>query len=134
MNATTFFQQARENQMLRFVAFGTLNTGADYAVLNALYLYGHVSLFWSVFWGFLVGSLFGYFLHSRYTFRFNTENREFSKLTHFLIVYIANLGLTELWIYLLTTDWGWHYNFAKLVSTVITITVSYNANKFWIFR
>lgn len=125
---------ATESQVFRFLFFGTINAGVDYIVLNTLYLLFGISLFWSVFWGFIAGGIVGYFLHSRFTFRYDTTNRNVQKLFQYLILCITNLGLTEFIVQNVTTHTGIHYNIAKFFALITAVLISFAINKFVIFR
>src|SRR3989344_1367938 len=107
---------------------------ADYLILNILHLVFDISIFWSVFWGFISGGIIGYFFHSRFTFRYNTNNKEFRKLSSYLLLAVANLALTEIVVHNLTVYTRMHYNASKFIALLLVASVSFTASKFIIFR
>lgn len=125
---------ATETQSFRFLFFGIINAGVDYIVLNTLYTLFGISLFWSVFWGFIAGGIVGYFLHSRFTFRYNTKGKNLQKLLQYLTLCIVNLALTEIVIQNLTFYIGLHYNISKLITLILIASISFFVNKFFFFR
>ncbi len=130
----TILQVVKEFQLARFIFFGLLTAGADYAILNILHLAFDVSLFWAVFWGFLSGGFIGYFLHSRFTFRYNTSNKELIKLSHYLLLCGANLILTEIIVQSLTIQLVVPYNTSKFIALIFVAGTSFLVNKFVLFR
>lgn len=125
---------ATESQVFRFIFFGTLNAGADYIVLNTLYQLFGISLFWSVCWGFIVGGIIGYFLHSRFTFRYDTQGKNLQKLLQYLTVCAINLGITEYIVQSVTTHTNIHYNTAKFFALIMAVIISFTVNRFVVFR
>ncbi len=134
MHKRNILQTVREFQLARFIFFGLLTAGADYAILNILHLSFGISLFWAVFWGFVSGGCIGYFLHSRFTFRYNTSNKELIKLSHYLLLCGANLILTEIIVQSLTGQFTVPYNTSKFVALIVVATTSFLVNKFVLFR
>ncbi len=123
-----------KHQIIRFLIIGGVSTIVDYAFLNCFSILLHFSLPWAVFYGFVSGSLIGYFLHSRFTFQFNTEGQEMLKLSLYLSISITNLAITEFLMHLLTIDFGLHYNLGKFITLIFVATTSFSMSKWWIFR
>lgn len=121
-------------QPIRFLIVGIFNASVDYAVLNFLHAFLGISLFWSVFFGFLSGGITGYFLHSRFTFQYNTSGKEIVKFSHFIFISIVGLSLTEITIYFLTEIYSVNYNIAKFFALVTAVVWSYGANNWWVFH
>ncbi|OGY37299.1 MAG: hypothetical protein A3E36_02115 [Candidatus Andersenbacteria bacterium RIFCSPHIGHO2_12_FULL_45_11b] len=130
----TLIKNIREVQIIRFLFFGLVTAAADYLILNILHLVFDISIFWSVFWGFISGGLIGYFLHSRFTFRYNAGNKDLIKLSHYLLLCGANLALTEIVVQSLTVQIGVPYNTSKLIALVLVAGTSFIGNKFIVFR
>lgn len=122
-----------EHQLVRYSLVGIFSISVDYFVLNILYLGLHFTLFWSVLLGFTTSVIVGYILHSRWTFRYNTSGREFSKITHYLFVTFIALGITESIVHLATISFGIHYNISKAVALFFAILFTYFSSKYWVF-
>ncbi|OGY34128.1 MAG: hypothetical protein A3D99_02050 [Candidatus Andersenbacteria bacterium RIFCSPHIGHO2_12_FULL_45_11] len=121
-------------QVIRYGIVGVVNTTVDYAVLNICLLLFGLSLFWATFFGFAAGGLVGYFLHSRWTFRYNTSGKEMKKLSHFLCIAVIGLSLTEIIVHIFTNKYGFYYNYSKTIALVVSIAWAYSASKWWVFR
>ncbi len=122
-----------EYQLVRYSLVGIFSISVDYFVLNILYLGLHFTLFWSVLLGFTTSVIVGYILHSRWTFRYNTSGREFSKISHYLFVTFIALGITEFIIHLATINFGIHYNISKTIALIFAILFTYFSSKYWVF-
>ncbi len=122
------------DQLVRYGIVGAVNATADYVVLNVCLLLFGVSLFWATFFGFVVGGILGYFLHSRWTFKYDTSGKETKKLAHFLFIAFVGLTLTEVIVHLLTNRFGLYYNYSKAVALIIAVSWAYSASKWWVFR
>lgn len=94
--------------------------------------------------GFGGGTVNGYFMNSRWTFRYKTEGQEGVKFTQFTIVSLIGLGLTELIgnSYISTINHSLSLAgkeigpqmVGKLIAVVVVFFWNYGANKFWTFR
>jgi len=121
-------------QLIRYGIVGAVNATVDYAVLNLCLLLFGFSLFWATFFGFAAGGILGYFLHSRWTFAYDTAGKEAQKLTHFLFIAVIGLTLTEAIVHLFTNQFELHYNYSKAIALVISVAWAYSASKWWVFK
>ena len=123
-----------EHQIVRYGLVGVGNVALDYAVLNLFFLGLHVPLSVAVFAGFLAANSMSYFLHSRWTFRYDTSGKEAQKVSHFFLVGAISLIITEGTVHLLTYHFGLYYNIAKAVAVVLSALWAYAATRWWVFR
>lgn len=121
-------------QLIRYGIVGAINATIDYLVLNICLLLFGLSLFWATFFGFVAGGILGYFLHSRWTFKYNTSGREARKFAHFLFIAVVGLTLTEVIVHSLTNQFGLYYNYSKAFALIIAVAWAYSASKWWVFR
>lgn len=124
--------QVRE--LCRYVLVGVVVTMSDIGLLNVLIRAFHFNVYLATFLGFIVGSLVGYFLHSRWTFRYDTTGKQVLKISQILLVSGVGLLLTETIMYYGTTTFGWHYNMAKISALVVSVLWAYSCTKWWVFR
>ncbi|HLC48958.1 MAG TPA: GtrA family protein [Candidatus Andersenbacteria bacterium] len=122
------------HQMIRYILVGALNVTIDFIVLNTSLLFFELSLFWATFFGFAAGGILGYFLHSRWTFQYDTTGKEALKLSHFLLVAGIGLIITEAIVHLCTNQLGIYYNYSKTIAIIASVAWAYSASKWWVFR
>jgi len=122
------------HHLVRYVLVGMSNVALDYAVLNLGVLALRLSVPLSVFLGFLAANSLSYYLHSRWTFAYDTSGKEAQKLSHFFLVGAVSLGLTEGIVRLGTVGLGINYNLAKAAAVVVSAAWAYLATRFWVFR
>jgi glycosyltransferase involved in cell wall biosynthesis len=117
-----------------FGVIGVVNTILDIAVLNLFYLDFKSSIYVATFLGYLVGSVNGYLMNNKWTYRRLEEKAKISGLIQFSIVSAVGLGATEVIMYLLSTQSGVNYNLSKIVAVVAVFFWNFFANRYWTFR
>ena len=124
-------------EVIKYGAVGAVSTALDYLFLNLSFKFMHndAGLLWlATAIGFGIGMVNGYFMNSRWTFRFNTNGQESKKFSQFAVVSLVGLGLTELIVLSLSLKLSLDKNVAKLVAVAIVFVWNYLANKFWTFK
>ncbi|MEI6499362.1 MAG: GtrA family protein [bacterium] len=126
-----------EREIIRYGFVGLISTILDFAFLNITYiLLGNIDnhLWLATASGFLIGTINGYIMNSRWTFQYETKGTEAKKFTKFAIIGLVGFALTELIVlglaHLLDVD----KNIAKLIAVVIVFFWNYFANKHWTFK
>ena len=146
-----FAKRALEHDFVRYAFVGLASTVLDVLILKILSSIG-VYLWLSVALGFTAGTINGYFLNSRWTFRYKTAGQEGLKFGQFTVVSLIGLVLTEL-IVLAYVRFGAHYLtmqsitvlldshkwltptfIGKGIAVVVVFFWNYFANKHWTFR
>lgn len=120
------------NQVVRYELSGIVNGGIDFLILNLL-VWSGISLFWSVFWGYLAGSVMAFFTHGHFTFKYDFNGNNHLKFAQYIIISAINLVLTE-WIVHLGVSQGFNYNLAKALALLIGFLISFSSLKLFIFR
>lgn len=140
-------KEERSNPLIREVVkyglVGVVSTVIDIVILRTL-----SGLGWP-YWlalavGFVGGTINGYFMNSRWTFRYKTKGQEGVKFAQFTVVSLVGLGLTELIgnsyihyidqsINLLGREVGPKMT-GKLIAVVLVFVWNYGANKLWTFK
>lgn len=126
-----------EKQFIRYGVVGLASTILDFIFLNISFvLLGNSNSFlWlATAIGFLVGTINGYFMNSRWTFQYDTKGSETKKFTQFAIVSAVGFFLTEFIVLSLAHTLDLEKNFAKLAAVVIVFFWNYFANKHWTFK
>lgn len=118
---------------VRYFLAGGIVISLDFGLLNILYLLG-VNLIIATTVGFIAGSVMGFFIHSRWTFNYDTSGKNMLKLSQFLGVGIGGLVLTDIIIYSLAYKIGLNYNTAKVIAVLVSIIWAYSASRWWVFR
>lgn len=112
-------------RLFRYLALGTIPTFFDVLVLNVLHGYLRVPLLVAANLGFVTAVIVGYFVHSRWSFGYDTTGRELTKLGAMFAVRLAGLLVTNVVMYVLALRLGIHYNLAKVVAMILSISWSY---------
>jgi len=127
------------SKIIRFALVGLLSTIFDMCLLKIGLLFD-LPLYLAVALGFAGGVTNGYFLNSRWTFRFNTNGHEPLKFSQFFLVSIVGLGLTELIVAGYVKYFG---NLdavlssamtGKIIAVMLVFFWNYYANKHWTFK
>jgi putative flippase GtrA len=130
-------------EMIKYALVGAVSTAIDIALLNLVKTVIGWPLWLALALGFLGGTINGYYMNSRWTFRYNTEGQEGKKFSQFAIVSLIGLGLTELIVngYVEYINLGMNIfikeisamNVGKLVAVVLVFFWNYGGNKIWTF-
>lgn len=123
-----------QHQIIRYGLVGSLSVSVDFAILNIAYLKINLPLYLSVLLGFTASVIIGYFLHSRWTFRYDTKGKEFSKLTSYIFVTVIGLAITEGIVLIATERFGIYYNISKVIAVAFAILFTYITSKYWVFQ
>lgn len=130
-------------EIIRYGIVGAVSTAIDLIVLKVILVVGWP--YWiALALGFSAGTVNGYFMNSRWTFKFKTEGQEGLKFSQFAVVSLIGLGLTEIignsyvhyignLIVLFNHTIGVQM-VGKLIAVVLVFAWNYLANKFWTFR
>lgn len=130
-------------EILRYGVVGAVSTVIDIGLLKVINLLGWP--YWlALALGFSAGTVNGYFLNSRWTFKYKTKGQEGIKFTQFALVSLIGLLLTELIgnTYLNYSGHDLHLlgfsigakMVGKLIAVVIVFVWNYLGNKYWTFR
>lgn len=124
-------------EFIRYGMVGAVSTILDIVVLKSTYYMMHndvKNLWLATALGFIVGTFNGYYMNSRWTFKFNTKGKETVKFGQFAVISLVGLGLTELIVLNLSARASLDETLAKLIAVVIVFFWNYFGNKFWTFR
>lgn len=121
-------------EAVKFGLVGIFNTAVDYLVLNFTYLILDLNLYLAVMIGFLAGSVNGYWMNNRWTYRHLGRQPSTAGAVKYTIIGLVGLGLTELVIHLLTVQAGINYNLSKLLAVAVVFVWNFFGNRLWTFR
>lgn len=134
-------------QISKFVVVGVINTGIDFAVLNALmfsmkiYSGKWLILFNSI--SFAAAVINSYFLNKYWTFKSqNTEDSKAKEFSQFLIVSIVGISINDAIVYGLATFTSPLFGFsaqiwtnvAKIFATLASMAWNFIGYKFFVFK
>jgi len=131
------FEKIMGIEIIRYGLVGAVSTVIDYAILNiASYLMaGDPTKLWlATAFGFAGGLTNGYYMNSRWTFKYNTKGQEPRKFSQFAVVSLVGLGLTELIVLTFANSYQLDKNVAKLIAVVVVFFWNYFGNKLWTFK
>lgn len=120
--------------LLKFGVIGVIITVLDLAALNLAYLGLDVSIYWATFIGFLVGTVSGYFLNNRWTYRRLGRPARVTRLFRYGVVGAIGLIITEGIMLFLTGQLEWQYNLSKLLAVAIVFFWNFFGNRLWTFQ
>ncbi len=124
-------------EFIRYGMVGAVSTVLDICVLKLTYslMHNDIKRLWlATAIGFIAGTINGYYMNSRWTFKYNTKGKEAAKFSQFATISLVGLGLTEIIVLNLTTKASLSETIAKLVAVAIVFFWNYFGNKFWTFR
>ena len=130
-------------EIITYGVVGGVSTVIDMGILKICTVVGWP--YWlALALGFSAGTVNGYFMNSRWTFRYKTKGKEGLKFSQFAVVSLIGLGLTELignsYVHYIGNDLtlvGHTIGFkmvGKLIAVVLVFAWNYLANKFWTFK
>ena len=123
---------ARFRRVLKFGACGVINTLVDYLVFTLCYYPARLGEFPSQLLGFLAGSVCGFFLNSRITFR-EGRGRSRGQFLQYLGVDAALMLLSGLGLEALAKA-GVNVYLAKIGMTAAIFLIHYVTYKYLVFR
>ena len=122
----------RFRRLIKYGLVGAVNTAVDWSVFGLLYHFAGLPAYVSHALGFIAGSVCGYTLNSRFTFR---EGRGRTKAQGVQYVGIdAVLFVTSSGLMKLMEDAGWNVWLVKLGLTAAGMLIHYVLYKFLVFR
>ncbi|MFA5926685.1 MAG: GtrA family protein [Patescibacteria group bacterium] len=134
-------KQSLFSELVKYGLVGVVSTVIDLVLLKLLREVG-VVLWLAVAAGFSAGTVNGYFMNSRWTFRYNTEGQEAKKFSQFAVISFIGLGLTEIIVHYLSLYLNANFGYSvsqgetisKLVSVIVVFFWNFGANKIWTFN
>jgi len=125
-------------EMVKFGMVGGISLALDTTLMNVSHHFMHNAaglLPVAVAIGYACGTVNGYFMNSRWTFRYQTKGQETKKLLQFATVSGVGFLLTELIVVSLFYKFGLNKNIGKLAfATPVVFFWNFSANKLWTFR
>jgi putative flippase GtrA len=122
----------KSNRFVLFCIVGAISSLIDIALLYVGVSVLHLHLFVAATLSFALASVNGYMLNRLMTFK--TARASTAQYLQYLLVSIVGLGLTLLFMHVLTAYLLLHYLLAKIVTIVLVVFWNYFANAFWTFR
>ena len=122
----------RMNQFIRFILVGVINTGLGYGIIFACMYLAGISPELSNVIGYMIGLIFSYLLHRKFTFR-STKRRstEFIRFSVvFLMAYCANLVT----LIVLFRAVGVYAGLSQVIAGFVYVGTSYLLNKSYVFQ
>lgn len=130
----TIIQSETVAELGRYIAAGSVVALTDFGLLNLFVRVFHANLYVAILVGFVIGSVVGYVIHSRWTFRYDARGQHITKLSQLMTVGIGGIVLTESVIYGIVTVFHANYNLAKLLAVGISFVWAYSCSRWWVFR
>lgn len=132
MYRTTDLARPLVGDLVRFGTVGLISTIIDVIILNLLFALGW-SIFWAIFWAYFVGSINGYLLNNRWTYRRLGQAPRWSGFIRYAAISFVGLGLTELIVYWLVRA-HLPLNADKIIAVVIVFAWNFLANRLLTFQ
>ena len=132
-----------KHDFVKFAIVGVVSTVIDMILLKIVNTIGWP--YWlALAIGFGAGTINGYFMNSRWTFKYDTSGKESIKFTQFVIVSFVGFCLTELIGNIYIGYFGHDLSalgltigpkmVGKIIAVIIVLFWNYFANKHWTFR
>jgi putative flippase GtrA len=133
-------------QLLRFAVVGVLNTGIDFAILNILSYFTHITSGTGIIplkgVAFLAANINSYLINKKWTFKDNTSGEGAKKFSTYLAVSVVGALINLGAVYLITTyvppvfglNKSLWLNAANLVATGLSLIWNFVGYKLIVFR
>ena len=119
--------------MMKFGITGVINTLVDIGVYTLLSVVLGLNVFFGQSCGYAAGMINSYLVNRKWTFK--SSNRFFSlQLVRFVITNLVVLAVSLLLLKIFIDYLGLGKLIAKLITTCITLALSFLINRFWVFR
>jgi putative flippase GtrA len=118
-------------ELLRFLLVGGFCTALQYLVLVAGVEFAHADAVIASAAGFLVSAVVNYLLNRRFTWASNVPHGR--AVRRFVTVLLIGLALNVLGMRLLHGYLHWHYVFAQVLTTVVTLLWNFTGHRHWTF-
>jgi putative flippase GtrA len=118
-------------ELLRFLLVGGFCTALQYMVLVAGVEFAHADAVIASAAGFLVSAVVNYLLNRRFTWASNVPHGR--AVRRFITVLLIGLALNVLGMRLLHGYLHWHYVFAQVLTTVVTLLWNFTGHRDWTF-
>ena len=126
-----------QDERVRFLVVGGINTAFGYAVFAALYLAAgqQIGYLGSLYVSYVVGVSLAFVLHRRVTFRAHeTGGNPVLDFLRFASVYVVSLAVNTIGLPLLVELGHLPALLAQAIMVVVTTTISYVGHKYFSFR
>ena len=133
MSAASWIARARDDQKLRYLAVGGLNTCIGYLDYAVLYWLLHSTLNYLVIGviAHMFSVTFSFLLYRRLVFR--TGRSGWTAFARYNFAVLTNLGLGLLLMFVMVSLLGLHPLLAQGITIVISIATNYVLHKFFTF-
>jgi len=121
-------------QLFRYTFVGGIAFLADFGTLFLLTEFLHVQYLVSAGVAFVFGLTINYFLSVLWVFNSRTLENRFMEFLLFAVIGLVGLGLTELFLWILTDIFLIYYLFSKIITTVVVYFWNFFARKFMLFN
>lgn len=120
--------------VFRYFLVGIIVVTFDFTTFNML-LFLKTPLLFATTFGFLAGTVTGFFLHNNFTFQNKTTDTalESKKFFKFIAVAIIGLLLTDSIVYFFTEEIHFHHNISKSIAVFVSVAWAYSASRWWVF-
>jgi putative flippase GtrA len=125
------------SQIGRFGIVGMASTALHVALFTGLVKSGAASPMAANVMAFALAFLLSFFAHFSWTFRCVNIAQKWQVLTmllRFLVVALIGLGFNTCWVYLVTTILGMAYYYTNFFFLLVTPTILFVCNKFFVFK
>jgi putative flippase GtrA len=127
-------KQGVAHQMMRYGAAGGAVYLSDWAAFaGALWAMPEAHLLANVA-GKASGAVVGFVLHRHFTFSWQHKDKASRQAASYLLLFLANLALSSLLMWLMVDAAGAHAFVAKLFVDAVIIAGSFIAGRLWVYR
>ena len=120
-------------RLILFTLIGGVNTAVDYGVFFILHTLLSVGSLIAQVISFSSGVICSYFLNRRFTFKAQNKMST-SEVVKFIILNLIAMGSSVLVVWICETYFGMSPYIAKLISMLVSFTINYIGNRFFIFK
>ena len=120
-------------RLILFTLIGGVNTAVDYGVFFILHTLLSVGSLIAQVISFSSGVICSYFLNRRFTFKAQNKMST-SEVVKFIILNLIAMGSSVLVVWVCETHFGISPYIAKLISMIVSFTINYIGNRFFIFK
>jgi len=131
---TTFINNEKYKNIIRFGCVGCLNTMFDFGIFSLLNSLFGINYIISQIISYSSGTINSYILNKYWTFNDTKTNKKTTKeIVQFIVVNTASLGVSLIGLSILMKDSAMNPFIAKIIAMVLAQVVNFLGYRFWVF-
>jgi len=120
-------------ELMKYTIVGGMAFGIDFFILYMLTRYLNVHYLISAAIGFSIGLIFNYVLSILWVFSKRSVLNKTKEFLIFALIGVAGLCLNEIFLFIFTESFGYHYMVSKLFTTALVYIWNFTVRRYFLF-